>query len=206
MSAEINAPLITEKSIDFLVENDYVILDSFFDQNALSMFFNYLQNRRVNNVFKAAAIGKGQKQLVSKEIRGDEIYWLEKEKDKLISNLFRQYDQLVEELKNGLRISLSGYELHFAHYPAGTYYKKHLDTFHYDSKRTLSVVLYLNENWTKGNGGEILLHTKNDNISVEPIGGRMVLFNSQTVPHEVLPTNISRYSITGWLLAQSIAF
>jgi SM-20-related protein len=34
---------------------------------------------------------------------------------------------------------------------------------------------------------------------VLPIGGRLVVFLSGEIPHEVLPTKKERISITGWL-------
>ncbi len=39
-------------------------------------------------------------------------------------------------------------EFHYALYPEGTFYKRHLDTFQNDDRRKLSIVYYLNEeNW-----------------------------------------------------------
>jgi SM-20-related protein len=34
---------------------------------------------------------------------------------------------------------------------------------------------------------------------VLPVGGRLVVFLSGEIPHEVLPTKKERISITGWL-------
>ena len=34
---------------------------------------------------------------------------------------------------------------------------------------------------------------------VLPLGGRLVVFLSEDIPHEVLPTQKERISITGWL-------
>ena len=65
----------------------------------------------------------------------------------------------------------------------------------------ISVVIYLNEGWQSGDGGELQLIDQSKNkILVEPIRNRCVLFKSAEVPHEVLLANRSRYSLTGWLL------
>ncbi|MCB0627245.1 MAG: 2OG-Fe(II) oxygenase, partial [Saprospiraceae bacterium] len=32
-----------------------------------------------------------------------------------------------------------------------------------------------------------------------PVGGRLVLFRSELLEHEVLPARRERYSLTGWL-------
>jgi SM-20-related protein len=62
------------------------------------------------------------------------------------------------------------------------------------------VVYYLNEEWRKEDGGELVIYNQNDNFlaKVAPIGNKMVVFMSENFPHEVLPTNTTRYSIAGW--------
>jgi SM-20-related protein len=91
-------------------------------------------------------------------------------------------------------------EVHYAYYPTGTFYKKHLDSFVNDQSRKYSVILYLNEDWVESHAGELLLYLNNDKIvRIEPIAGRLVFFPSHEIPHEVTPTNKPRLSITGWL-------
>jgi SM-20-related protein len=194
-------------SVDQLAERGYVVLTDMFNTNLLQKSLAYLKQQQVRNAFKKAAIGNLQNQVVAQEIRGDEIYWLNKEKDSALSELFVEYDKLVSTLKNEMRISLVDYEIHFAHYPVGTFYKKHVDTFQTDTSRVFSVVLYLNENWCEEDGGHIALYpTEEEQILVPPKMGTMVIFNSLQIPHEVLPTNASRYSLTGWILNRPTLF
>jgi len=79
-----------------------------------------------------------------------------------------------------------------------------LDTFQNDDRRKLSVVCYLNEpDWKVGDGGELAIYLYADgreNIrTICPIPGRMVIFESQELEHEVMPAQRDRMSITGWL-------
>jgi len=95
-------------------------------------------------------------------------------------------------------------EFHYALYPKGTFYKRHIDTFQNDDRRKLSIVCYLNdENWQAENGGELVLYLSNEGIIEEkviyPFPGRVVIFESQVIEHEVKPVNTKRLSITGWL-------
>ncbi|NIT56541.1 MAG: 2OG-Fe(II) oxygenase, partial [Aliifodinibius sp.] len=54
-----------------------------------------------------------------------------------------------------------------------------------------------------GDGGELKMYGPGDDTTlIEPIAKRMVMFKSDTVEHEVLLTQTSRKSITGWLLHQ----
>ena len=104
-------------------------------------------------------------------------------------------------------IGLFDYEIHFAHYPVGAFYKKHLDAFRCNrqqgqSNRVLSTVLYLNHAWQLGDGGELLLYAEDDDNKVLetilPECGRLVIFLSEKLPHEVLPAKRERKSIAGW--------
>jgi SM-20-related protein len=66
----------------------------------------------------------------------------------------------------------------------------------------ITLILYLNDNWQPGDGGELKIYKENEEILVEPIGGRCIIFKSAALEHEVLLTNKSRLSLTGWLLYQ----
>jgi len=63
-------------------------------------------------------------------------------------------------------------------------------------------LIYLNKNWQKGDGGELVIYKDEQEIIIEPLGKRLLLIKSDTIEHEVLTTNIQRYSLTGWLLRQ----
>jgi SM-20-related protein len=103
-------------------------------------------------------------------------------------------------------LGLSGDEFHLAHYPKGGHYKKHLDQFNNRSNRTISMVIYLNQDWKKGDGGELeVFFQDGSSVLIEPIEGRCVMFKSAIVPHAVLASAKPRNSLTGWLLQQPSA-
>ena len=87
-------------------------------------------------------------------------------------------------------------------YPAGSFYKRHLDQFKADDHRKLSVICYLNNNWTAERGGQLRLHLSTDILDILPLAGRMVCFRSDQIEHEVLPAIKDRLSLTGWILDQ----
>ncbi|HKL35526.1 MAG TPA: 2OG-Fe(II) oxygenase, partial [Salegentibacter sp.] len=93
---------------------------------------------------------------------------------------------------------------HYALYPEGTFYQRHLDTFQNDGRRKLSMVCYLNEeDWKPENGGELVIYSEENGFEVSkaiyPMPGRVVIFESQVLEHEVKPVKTARLSITGWL-------
>ncbi|KAG3109930.1 hypothetical protein PI125_g10465 [Phytophthora idaei] len=64
----------------------------------------------------------------------------------------------------------------------------------------LAAVLYLNEEWKQGDGGEIVLYPfPNSRVVVQPRFGELVLFSSQRMLHRVMPANKPRYALTTWM-------
>lgn len=53
-----------------------------------------------------------------------------------------------------------------------------------------------------GDGGDLVIYKEDQEIVVEPIAKRLLLFKSDLIENEALRTNVPRYSLTGWLLHQ----
>jgi SM-20-related protein len=66
----------------------------------------------------------------------------------------------------------------------------------------ITMIVYLNENWQKEDGGELKIYKNDTEILIEPLANRCILFKSALLEHEVLPTNAGRNSLTGWFLYQ----
>jgi len=110
-------------------------------------------------------------------------------------------------LNRRLFLGLFSFESHFAHYAKGDFYKKHKDAFKGEGNRVLSVVVYLNQYWSKQDGGELVIYPNQQStsaviddhtVSVTPGFGTVVVFLSEEFPHEVLAAQRDRYSIAGW--------
>lgn len=74
--------------------------------------------------------------------------------------------------------------------------------------RKLTAILYLNPEYNaRQDGGELRLYLLNQQcVSLSPMGGRLLLFWSDCMPHEVLPykpqssqNNDDRYALTVWI-------
>lgn len=195
-----------EKWIDWvntLSENDYVIVDDFVSKEMFQMLRSSIFHHLQEDSFKKAGIGALAEYQVKPSIRGDFVYWLDRERDSNLTDLFLLIEHIKSMFNRLCYLSLSGYEFHLAHYPAGSFYKKHIDRFKARNNRMITVILYLNENWQKGDGGELKVYKgDSETFLVEPVGNRCIIFKSDVVEHEVLITNKSRYSLTGWLLYQ----
>ena len=119
-----------------------------------------------------------------------------------MKNYLDRLDELRLYLNRSLFLSLKDIEAHIASYPAGAFYKRHLDQFIADDHRKLSVITYLNENWKDEEGGQLRMYLKQGSVDIFPMAGRLVCFRSDLIEHEVIPAFRERLSITGWMLDQ----
>lgn len=147
-----------------------------------------------------AGTGQGTAREVRPEIRGDGIHWLDPDHPTPAQQeYFERMETLRLSINRELQLGLFDLEAHFARYPAGAFYKKHVDVFRTDERRTLSVICYLNENWQAGEGGQLRLYPENGQIvDILPAGGTLACFISAGLYHEVLPATRPRLSVTGW--------
>ena len=113
-------------------------------------------------------------------------------------------NDLATFLNQSLYLSLKAHEVHMTVYPVGSFYKRHLDQFKKDSHRKISVICYLNHNWTDEEGGQLRMHLPQETVDFAPVAGRLICFRSDQIEHEVLPATRERISLTGWLLDQPL--
>ena len=194
-----------EQIIQDILEKKYSIIDNFFDTAEVDILRENLLEKYEEDNFKKAAIGNKTSEVVERSIRGDFILWInEAEAGKAEKTYFNKINSLVEYLNRTCFMGILTKEFHYAVYPEGTFYKRHLDTFQNDGRRKLSMVCYLNnEDWKPENGGELAIYTQEGGeekqIDIFPFPGRVVIFESQELEHEVKPVKVPRLSITGWL-------
>lgn len=149
---------------------------------------------------RVAGIGNKDNSIIDQSIRRDKIFWLDKNKLKASEKLFfKLIDAFVIYLNRTCFTSIKSYEFHYALYEKGAFYKKHLDQFKIDSGRAFSIIIYLNEGWTKEDGGQLKIYKETEVHLVSPKNRKCVFFKSNELPHEVLVSNKSRMSIVGWL-------
>ncbi|MFN1835540.1 2OG-Fe(II) oxygenase [Balneola sp. MJW-20] len=191
--------------LDELAEKDFVVVDDFISEEMFSSVMSFFRSAEENDKLKKAGIGSTDDFTVKPEVRGDFIYWLDEDRDQQISVFFNLMTELQEKLRRFCFLSLAASEFHIAKYPAGSHYDKHLDQFTGRNNRLITVLIYLNEHWKEGDGGELLIHGFEKEIKIPPVARRLLLFKSDVIEHEVLKTNVPRYSLTGWLLHKDSA-
>jgi SM-20-related protein len=190
-----------ELLIEGIIEQGYGVADAFVSPNELAALRKLLLQHYADGHFKQAGIGKGDSHQHQTGIRGDSILWLEQDSEAISELGYMQHiNDFISYLNHSCFTGLNSFELHYAHYPTGTFYKKHTDRFTNDQSRAYSLIMYLNEDWKEDDGGELLLYLDNgQEHKILPLGGRVVCFPSHVIPHEVLPAKKLRLSLTGWL-------
>ena len=150
--------------------------------------------------YKTAGIGRADDFQHATEVRGDEICWITGSTEE--GKLWLSWCEALQKYINRtLFMGLFSFESHFACYEPGKFYKRHVDAFRGQSNRVLSLVAYLNNNWSEEEGGALKLYIdENDNegVTVMPQMGTFVVFLSEQFPHEVLPSTRERHSVAGW--------
>lgn len=193
-----------EYIVDELAGKGWVSIPEFIPVESVKLMLNEQKDLLEQGRFRNAGVGRGQNFQVRPEIRGDKVMWLDNES---LSVLQKSYLQKIEDLRvifnRELFLGLNSFECHFTQYPPNTFYKKHKDQFQQASHRIISCLLYLNLNWKKEYGGQLRIYTPEDDpekyVDIIPHAGTFVCFRSEDIPHEVLPTQKERYSVTGWL-------
>lgn len=186
--------------LDDLAEQGWAIATNALPADLTLELAQECRARANQGALQPAGVGRGSAHGVQEGVRGDHIQWLEPGQCAAGDRYLAMLDDLRGQLNQALYLGLEDYEGHFALYPPGTFYQKHLDRFRDDDRRAVSAVFYLNSDWLPEQGGALRLCLADGReLDVLPEAGTLVLFLSADLPHEVLPATRERLSLTGWL-------
>jgi len=160
--------------------------------------------------FRQSKMSHGKEAWTDNKVRGDSILWLNNRSDyrqhyPFLYNLLCRMDTLRLELNKACDLRSEHTQTHLAVYPGGgSRYFRHLDASSSGSKRRLTMLYYMNYEWKPIDGGQLRMYLpKADHHvaikDVDPIGDRLLLFQSRTVEHEVLPAFSNRFAMSMWL-------
>ena len=186
-----------------LSEHGWMSVDarSWLGTNLLAALKQEVQILDRTDAMKKAGIGRGNDLVRDRSVRRDKIAWLQGITAPQAA-LFEFFEGIRQGLNQRLFLGLKRFETHYATYHSGDFYKQHLDSFKGRASRVVSLVLYLNEEWQAADGGALQVFNRDNDHevcgTVLPEAGRMALFMSEEIPHEVLPANRTRYSLACW--------
>jgi SM-20-related protein len=175
------------------------IRDQFASAAEVSALQECARGRELRGGFAPARVGRLGAERRREQIRGDFTCWLNAPLLPAEHLLMQRMEELRLQLNRDALLGLFELELHYARYPAGAAYGRHVDQPQGSTQRKLSLVLYLNSGWQCSDGGVLRIHAaENGFVDVEPIAGRLVCFLTPGREHEVLQARRERLSISGW--------
>jgi len=148
----------------------------------------------------------------NKYFRGDLSCWVTPKlcKELNLDGISKFVQTMIKQLKV-LKPQLhlcDDFSVQFAVFPgSGERYIRHLDVKADSSsnnkpQRKITAILYLNQEWE---GGQLRIYKRSNNddefLDIDPSFGKLVMFRSDLIEHEVLPSFKDRMAITFWASA-----
>lgn len=185
--------------IDHLIKFGWVEIKNYFPKALVNSLYDYAFTLSEKDKFRQASIKNQFFKEKNLNIRRDSIFWIDNwHKTAALSDYKVEIDRIQELLREELRVSIKSFEGHLAYYSEGDYYKKHIDQHLSTKHRQVSFVTYLNQS----EGGELIIYNRNNKKLIDqvirPEPGKLVVFLSPLIFHEVKKTLSERFSLTGW--------
>jgi SM-20-related protein len=193
---------INETIIYHLEKEGWCVIPGFIQPTDVKSLAKLALKHLHEDEFHQAGIGNQGNHEINRDIRSDMIRWIDPTEKEFSAICGSRFEALRLAINQHLYLGLLDIETHFALYRPGAFYEKHLDQFRNSGRRKLTVILYLNREWSSADGGQLLLYTggnrSDEHVEILPTGGTLVCFLSEEFPHEVLPSKRDRLSLTGW--------
>jgi len=191
-----------------LETDGYLVKDSFLGQEKLQKYLSNAAQLFQNGKLKPAGMGKGTEYWKEDSVRSDHLLWLNSifeptDDANLLSlrDLVSDLKKIQTQLNEDTDFDSNSSQIQLTCYPGeGTRYIRHLDAYVGSSTRRLTCLYYMNPDWKKEHGGELRIFDPKGNgyHDIEPLGDRLLIFQSRLLEHEVLPSYRERYALTVW--------
>lgn len=201
----------TAEDLRKLMRSGYVVIDKFVNKSVADEVYATAKASLVNYPeFLDDGIDWILKE--PREVRGDVSLTMDLTKrpatDKVfVEEVVPHFRKLQQDLR--LLVPLQDcFELQLGWYPGdGKGYEAHFDDVPPDDEKTnvrrMTAIVYCNSDWKQEDGGEIRIWTQDHEgcriLDVEPLAGRILIFLSGCVRHEVRPCYAARCALTCWL-------
>ena len=158
MSAAVNAgdALNFDAIIDAFYQHGWVWLPNFLSTELNSALLHEAQHEAE---LTPAGIGRLGDHQLNQQVRRDATQWFDGQ-----STAQQRYLALMAQLQTVFNrrcfLGLFDFECHFALYPSGAFYRRHLDRFRDEDRRMVSAVIYLNEDWLPEQGGALRIEKR----------------------------------------------
>ncbi|MBA3829325.1 MAG: 2OG-Fe(II) oxygenase [Taibaiella sp.] len=189
-----------EELIERFIDNKIGLCEHFLTLELAKLLQQNLLDLERDERMVFAGIGNNAVKDQHQKQRGDKIYWIDK-KNKNLSELafLEEVENFIDHLNKTCYTGINAYEFHYALYDVGSCYQRHKDQFKNNTDRKYSLISYLNDDWNKDDGGELMIYLDEKTETILPTIRKAVFFQSNELEHAVLTAKRPRMSITGWL-------
>jgi SM-20-related protein len=194
--------VVTDEEIGALGEHGVFWRDRFLGPDQALAVRTELEALAARGALRPAGTGRDAHR--DADVRGDEIAWLDREADSpALACLLDGFDALGHALSRDAWLGVRRAEVQVARYPAGgAHYQRHSDalagTHALSPGRRVTAIYYPNPDWRPDAGGALRLHLTAGPTDLAPLADRLVVFLSERLEHEVLPTRAARWAVTAW--------
>jgi len=214
------------ETIRNVMEKGYGIQDQWVDDNVVRQIYNELELLDFDG--KLVEVQQ-QKMTGTRTDRIHWLTYdaLDREKQPGLVTLFKKMISVPFELNKKCSLYLqASASFQISVYPAEKgFYKRHVDGGYEElnNGRKITAMFFANKTWAKEDRGPVQMYKRCPNPfqlakigagevtsshntdqeleeEIEPHGGRLLLFRSRDMPHEVLPARRKRYVVTLWLM------
>lgn len=192
--------LLTDPEITALGEEGFFVHDRLLGSPAARDVARELETVAGAGGLRPAGVSRGARHRVDGDTRGDAIAWLSPDASRpALAALLARVTELRDALNRDAYLGLDRVEVQLARYPGGgARYQRHRDAFPGGPNRRLTAIYYANPDWRPEHGGLLRLHLPERPLDVAPVLDRLVVFLSERLDHEVLPTFAPRLAVTAW--------
>jgi SM-20-related protein len=202
-----SAVALTSGEVMALGERGYFLRDGVLGSIAARAIHTAVEALASAGRLRPAGVSRGTTYRVDPATRGDRIAWLDPDDVPAeLAGLWEWFLALRDALNRDAYLGLDRLEVQAARYPGdGAGYRRHRDAFTASpgtvSGRRVTTIFYANPAWRPEHGGLLRLHLPDGAVDVAPLLDRALVFLSERVEHEVLPTWAPRCAVTAWFRA-----
>lgn len=200
---------LRDSEVQALGQSGWFLRDGFLGRPAALAVHAAVEAVAVAGRLRPAGLSRGTTHRIDETYRGDAIAWVTADGVPAgLEPLWNSFVALRDALNRDAYLGLGRVEVQVARYPGGgAAYRRHRDAFPEPagvrSNRRVTAIYYANPAWQADDGGALRLHVDGAAVDVAPLLDRLLVFSSERVEHEVLPTFATRWAVTAWLRARS---
>jgi SM-20-related protein len=200
---------LTDAEIQTLGERGWFLRDGFLGRSGALEVHAALEAMAAAGGLHPAGLGRGAARRMDEAYRSDMIAWIVADGvPPGLGALLSAFAALRDALNRDAYLGVDRMEVQVARYPGGgAAYGRHRDAFPgpvgAPSNRRVTAIYYANPRWQAEDGGVLRLHADDGAVDLAPRLDRLLVFLSERVEHEVLPTRAARWAVTAWLRARS---